>query len=163
MYETSIIGAIGNGIYFAGRHTTHCLVVELTAAPKPQDAGYHLKPIALNISRLGTSVIKYSGLGSFDRRFMRQMADYVGSQKPEDDALDTMTIVSLEVPGRPSNVVLSYHHAFPRNRSWVRADAWNQLTMNALDGSDDAAAKAYATACALLYDEERSTVRITEL
>lgn len=94
---------------------------------------------------------------------MREMAEYVRSQgyfvsQDTEEKFDTMTVVSLDVPGRNSSVVLSFHHSFPKNRSWVQTAKWDELTMAVMDGSLNSDSAGYAAACESFYWKERSVV-----
>lgn len=158
-----MIGAIGSGLEAQGRSSTHCLFIQLEAVPRPRTRkGYKLKAKSLTVQRLGTAVIQHSDLGSYDRRFMRELAERVRTFQDDQDETETMTIVSLKLAGRCRDVVFAFHHSFRRSRTWLWTPEWSRLTRRALNNNPTKLGELafdYAGACAKMYKEECAVFR----
>lgn len=158
IYETRIIGAIGNALHRPARSSTHALIVGLQAVCRPDlPGGFYFKPVEMRVCRLGTAVIQHSELGSVARRLLRATAEYVRCQDT-DEEFNTCTLVTLEIPGRDTKVVLAYHHAFRTARSWLWLPAWRRIAMDALDGPNTLESAIYTRNCDLMYSDERTSV-----
>lgn len=111
-----------------------------------------MKARSLSVQRLGTAVIQHSALGSPDRRYMRAIAERVRNFE-DDMETETMTIVSLKVPGRRDEVAFCFHHGFHRSRTWLVTESWSKIALRAMNGGGKGAAAVahYIQACEDMY------------